>query len=107
MAPPTGDYGRNEGGGLAPHRGTTVLVLGILGLVLSCFILGIIAWVMGSGDLRAMREGRMDRAGEGTTRAGMICGIISVILSILGIVLLFAGILAFPWADAHVTYTNR
>ena len=106
MAPPTGDYGRGEGGGLAPHRGTTVLVLGILGLVV-CFICGIIAWSMGSGDLRAMKEGRMDRSGEGPTRAGMICGMIGTILAVLWIVLLVAGILAVPWADAKVEYTTR
>jgi len=40
---------------LRPHRGTLILVLGILGLV-CCFICGIVAWVMGSSagrqDLR-------------------------------------------------------
>jgi hypothetical protein len=62
-----------------PHRGGTVLTLGILGLVV-CMICGIIAWAMGSGDLKKMRAGAMDRSGEGTTRAGMICGMISTIL---------------------------
>jgi hypothetical protein len=58
-----------------------VLVLGILGLVV-CFICGIIAWVMGKTDLREMEAGRMDRSGEGMTRAGKICGMISVIVAI-------------------------
>jgi hypothetical protein len=74
-------YGRR----LEPHRGSTVLVLGILGLVV-CGILGIIAWVMGSADLAKMREGTMDPEGEGMTRAGQICGIVSTLLIILGIV---------------------
>ena len=70
---------------LAPHRGVVVLVLGILGLVV-CFICGIIAWVMGNNDLREMDAGAMDPTGRGLTQAGKICGMISVILAIIGIV---------------------
>lgn len=69
---------------LKPHRGAAVLALGIIGIVL-CFICGIIAWVMGQGDLREMKEGRMDPEGEGLTRAGMICGIVGTCLAVLGI----------------------
>ena len=74
--PPAGQY-------LKPHRGAVVLVLGILGLVV-CVICGIIAWVMGNNDLREMAAGRMDRTGEGLTKAGKICGMISTILAIVG-----------------------
>ncbi len=63
-----------------------ILVFGILGLVI-CVIFGIVAWVMGGGDLRAMAEGRMDPTGEGLTKAGRICGMISVALTIVGIVI--------------------
>jgi len=73
---------------LRPHRGGLILALGILGLV-CCFICGIIAWVMGSNDLKEMSAGRMDAAGQGLTQAGKICGMISVILQILGFVLWF------------------
>jgi len=69
---------------LKPHRGTTVLVLGILGLVV-CVICGIIAWVMGKNDLREMDAGIMDPSGRGTTNAGKICGMISVILACVGL----------------------
>jgi hypothetical protein len=96
MAAPTGDYGRDEGGRLAPHRGTAVLVLGIVGLLV-CVICAIIALVMGSADLKAMKEGRMDRSGEGATRAGYICGLIAVILWGIWIVLLIVGAAALPW----------
>ncbi len=65
-----------------PHRGVMILVFGILGIVI-CVIFGIVAWVMGNGDLRAMSEGRMDPTGQGLTKAGKICGIISVVLSIV------------------------
>lgn len=71
---------------LQPHRGVVVLVLGILGIVV-CTICGIIAWVMGNNDLREMAAGRMDPAGRGLTQAGKICGMISVILLIIGIVI--------------------
>jgi uncharacterized membrane protein YidH (DUF202 family) len=67
---------------LKPHRGTVILVLGILGIV-CCFICGIIAWVMGNNDLRQMAAGTMDRSGEGLTRAGKICGMVGVILAIV------------------------
>jgi len=71
---------------MRPHRGVMILVFGILGLV-CCFIFGIVAWVMGNGDMREMDAGRMDPSGRGLTQAGKICGIISVALAILGIVI--------------------
>ncbi len=74
----------SPGAGLKPHRGVVVLVLGILGLVV-CPICGIIAWVMGKGDLPEMEAGRMDPSGMGLTKAGKICGMIAVILAIVGI----------------------
>ena len=74
------------GGQMQAHRGVLILVLGILGLV-CCFICGIIAWVMGNTDLQAMNRGVMDPSGRGLTQAGKICGIISVALAGLGIVI--------------------
>jgi hypothetical protein len=70
---------------LRPHRGGLILALGIVGLV-CCFICGIIAWVMGSSDLKEMAAGRMDPSGQGMTQAGKICGMISVILQIVGFI---------------------
>jgi len=69
-----------------PHRGTVILVLGILGIV-CCFICGIIAWVMGNNDLRDMDAGIKDPSGRGLTQAGKICGIVSVVLQIIGIII--------------------
>lgn len=76
---------------MRPHRGVLILVLGILGLV-CCFILGIVAWIMGNTDLREMDAGRMDPSGRGLTQAGKICGIISVVLGIVGLAI---GMLSF------------
>ena len=73
---------------LRPHRGGLILALGILGIV-CCFICGIIAWVMGNNDMREMDAGRMDPSGRGLTQAGKICGIVSVILQIMGFVIGF------------------
>jgi hypothetical protein len=77
---------------LLPHRGSTVLVLGILSLVLmpiiicAGLVLGPIAWIMGQHDLADMRAGRMDRDGQGSTNAGRICGMIATILCIVIVV---------------------
>jgi hypothetical protein len=71
---------------LKPHRGTTVLVLGIIGLA-CCFIAGIIAWVMGKNDMAEMDAGSMDPAGRGLTQAGKICGMISVGLQVIVLII--------------------
>ena len=73
---------------LDPHRGTLILTLGILGIVLPCgLVLGIIAWVLGQNDLAAMRAGNMDPSGEGNTNAGRILGIVSCCLWLAGCLL--------------------
>jgi len=70
---------------MEPHRGTLILVFGILGLVV-CAPFGIAAWVMGNGDLKKMADGQMDPEGEGLTKAGKICGMITCVLIIVGVV---------------------
>ncbi len=76
---------------MKPHRGTLILVLGILSIVI-CGFLGIPAWIMGKNDLAAMDAGQMDTAGRSLTNAGRICGMIGTILLILGVVI---GVLFF------------
>ncbi len=56
------------------HRGTTVLLLGILGLVFTCPIPSLIAWVMGAKDLAKMKARVMDPAGEDMTKVGYVLG---------------------------------
>jgi predicted Zn finger-like uncharacterized protein len=77
-----------------PHRGSAILVLGIVSLVFLVvpvigLVLGIIAWIMGHTDLEEIRTGRMDPEGEGSTNAGRICGMIGVIG---GLLVLFAAL---------------
>jgi hypothetical protein len=81
-----------------PHRGSLVLTLGIVSVVMSTlafcsagltgivgFPLGVAAWVMGRRDLKKMRGGSMDREGDGLTQAGLICGIIGTVLGSVGL----------------------
>jgi len=56
---------------------------------------------MGKNDLREIDAGMMDPAGRGLTLAGMILGIVSVGLTVLGVLvwlLIVAGSIAVPWA---------
>jgi hypothetical protein len=76
--------------GLKPHRGTMLLVFGILGII-CCFVFAILAWVMGSGDLKAMAAGEMDRSGEGLTNAAKILGIVGCVLAVLSLIWVVVG----------------
>ena len=95
--------------GLKPHRGTMILVLGILSLVIGCvgWIMGIMAWTMGNADLRAMDAGIMDPTGRGITQAGKICGVIGTLLQLVGVALVviwmlfIGGLVAAGAAAAH------
>jgi ABC-type Fe3+ transport system permease subunit len=83
-----------------PHRGVTILVLGILGII-CCPILGIVAWIMGNNDLVEIQAGRMDPAGRDLTNIGRILGMVAVGLAVLGliywIVMLAVGGAMMPW----------
>jgi hypothetical protein len=87
---------------LLPHRGGTVLTLGIIsvslcplafcslpGLVfgIASLAVGIPALVLGQADLRQMNAQRMDPDGRGTTHAGWICAIIGTCISGLAMVI--------------------
>jgi hypothetical protein len=82
-----------------PHRGWTVLGLGILTMGVMCcpvasWLIGGLTLAMASADLRQMAAGAMDRNGQGTTEAGRACAIIGIVVtSIWGAVYLF-GVLA-------------
>ena len=70
-------------------QATTVLVLGILGLVV-CGLLGPIAWSMGNTELRAIDAGRRPPENRGTANAGRILGIIVTVLLGIGLVVVVA-----------------
>lgn len=83
---PQQPYGAQHGHAMKPHRGTVILVLGILGLVF-CVICGFVAFFMAKGDLAEMKAGVMDRTGEGMTTAGYWLGLVSIILFGLGLIM--------------------
>jgi hypothetical protein len=70
-----------------PHRGGLILALGILSWALGCPIFGIMAWVMGSNDLRDMQRGAMDAGGMSLTQAGQVIGMIHAFLTLAALVL--------------------
>ena len=72
---------------MQPHRGVTILVLGILGIVL-CPFCGVAAWSMGNSDLQEMASGRMDYSGRDLTQAGRICGIVGTVILLLQILMI-------------------
>ena len=77
--------------GVAPPvehpKGTTVLVLGILSLVV-CQLLGPFAWIMGNSAMAEIKRSHRPVSNRGSVQAGRICGMISTILMV-GLIVLF------------------
>jgi hypothetical protein len=69
--------------GSASTNAIIALVAGILSYVFCPFILGIVAWVMGKGELGKIDRGESAEAGRMLAKIGMWLGIINVVLSIL------------------------
>ena len=72
---------------MRPHRASTILVYGILGLMV-CQLLAIAAWRMGNDDLREMEFGQMDPSGRDLTNAGRICGMVATVILIFQLVVM-------------------
>jgi hypothetical protein len=96
--PPGGGYGAAQpsygGGGQPEHpQGTTILVLGIVGLV-CCGIAAVVAWIMGNKAQQEIDAGQY--APTSSVKIGRILGMVGTILTALGLVfyLLFFVLLA-------------
>ena len=78
---------------MSDNRATTIFVLGLLSLV-SCQILGPVAFVMGNSYLRDCAA--MDVEPDGLAKAGRIMGMIGSVLLILTFVfvVLYVGVIA-------------
>ncbi|HAJ41991.1 MAG TPA: hypothetical protein DCM00_04920 [Alcanivorax sp.] len=70
---------------MQPHRGTLVLTLGLISMLLFS-PLGVVAWVLGVLELKAMDRGERDPGGRGTAIAGMIFGIIATVMMVVFLV---------------------
>lgn len=110
----TGYYGelsRKQRKMMAPHRGATVVALGIISLLFSpCCLLaigacacGYYAYQMGSHDLQEMYAGRMNRSGESLDKIGRMLGIIGmvvsapvILLSLIGLIITLVRAIAAP-----------
>lgn len=94
-------YGQQPYGYAPPQdhpQATTILVLGILGLVL-CQVLSPFAWVMGNRVVREIDASGGRVGGRGSANAGRICGIVGSVL--LGItVLIFVIVIIAAVASA-------
>ena len=91
---------------MKPHRGQLIMILGILSFVVCAPIMGPIAWIMGSRDLKEMQAGTMDPTGEANTKVGKICGMIATILGYLGIciyIIIIAGVVGSAVATKGTT----
>ena len=68
------------------HRGGLILVLGLMSIFCNfAMVPGILAWVLGKGDLKQMDSGHMDPSGRGMTTAGMVIGMVMTCLIIAGL----------------------
>jgi hypothetical protein len=78
-----GKPGGTGGGTAAPrelkrNRADLIMVLGILSLF-CCPPMGVIAWIMGSSDLRRVKNGTMSSDHIGTLRAGWVLGMVGTV----------------------------
>jgi len=94
-----------------------MLFLGLLSLFM-CGPLGMIAWVMASGELRRIREGKLPNRHAGTLRLGRALGIIGTFIFIVTVVsvavLLHRGfptleslIKSEPLAPQHIAFAGE
>ena len=72
--------------GSAGTNAIIAMVAGILSFVMCPFILGIVAWIMGKGEIGKIDRGESSQAGRSMATIGMWLGIINVALSVLAII---------------------
>ncbi|MDQ3019098.1 MAG: DUF4190 domain-containing protein [Bacteroidota bacterium] len=76
----------NTGGG-ASSNAVIALVLGILSFIACGLFAAIPAWIIGKKELNEIDSGRSSESGRTLAKIGMWLGIVNVILSILGFII--------------------
>ncbi len=72
---------------MQPHRGTTILILGIASIICNiCLIPSILSIMWGGQDLQAMNAGTMDPSGRDTTNIGRILGMVGIALWLIAVI---------------------
>ena len=67
---------------LKPSRGRLIHTLGILSLIIFGPLAGIPAWLMGSRELKKIRDGRVSSSRLGFVQSGRTCGIVGTFFSV-------------------------
>jgi hypothetical protein len=84
--PPTANFSGGTPDGSASTNAIIALVAGIVGW-LGCYgIAGVVAWIMGRGEIKKIDRGEAPEAGRTFAKIGMWLGIANVIVSILAII---------------------
>lgn len=81
--PPPPSQGGMDTGGSASTNAIIALVAGILSWIACGIIAGIVAWVMGKGELAKIDRGESPQAGRTFAKIGMWLGIVNVIFSVI------------------------
>jgi uncharacterized membrane protein YjgN (DUF898 family) len=99
---PPGQFGGPPYAFMPPDhpQATTVLILGILGLVL-CQVLSPVAWVMGNRVIAEIDASNGQIGGRSSANAGRICGIVGTILIGLGLLIAAAAVVIVLIAAAQ------
>ncbi|MFC8045197.1 DUF4190 domain-containing protein [Nocardia sp. NPDC057353] len=85
-------------------QATTIVILGVLGLVL-CQLLGPVAFVMGGRALKEIDNSGGAIGGRSTVLAGYICGIIATVIVVIAILVVIAAVLIALVAGTSTTST--
>lgn len=94
--PPTGSsMGGGSMEGSASTNAIIALIAGILAWFICPFILAIVAWIMGKGEINKINSGQSPAAGLTMAKIGMWLGIVNIIVCVLvGILYLFIIVIA-------------
>ncbi|MEV0356462.1 DUF4190 domain-containing protein [Nocardia sp. NPDC050697] len=85
-------------------QATTIIIVGVLGLVL-CQFLGPVAFVMGGKALKEIDNSGGAIGGRSTVLAGYICGIIGTVILVLTILVIVVAIIIAVVAGTSTTST--